>query len=1110
MSRKSLLRLLAGACVCALLLGPASAATKAKDKAAKDKPKDDAPWSSGDFGALKWRLLGPALSSGRIGDFAVDPRDKAHYYVAVCSGGVWETKNAGATFEPIFDGEGSYSIGCVTLAPSRPGTVWVGSGENNSQRSVAYGDGVYKSEDGGKNWQNMGLKRSLHIGKIVVHPTNPDVVYVAAMGPLWGPGGDRGVYRTDDGGKTWKQVLAIDENTGVVDLKMDPRNPDVMYAASYQRRRHVWTLIDGGPGSGIHKTTDGGRTWTKLSNGLPKVDMGRIGLALAGPNPDVVYAIIEAADGKGGFFRSEDGGLNWDKRGSYVAGGPQYYNEIIADPQDADRVYSMDTFTMVTDNGGKDWSRLGSKWKHVDEHALWIDPDDTRHLLIGNDGGMYETHDRGANWAFMANLPVTQFYRVAVDNAEPFYNVYGGTQDNNTQGGPSQTHYVHGISNREWFMLIGGDGFQPACDPTDPNLVYCESQYGGLCRYDRQSGEALDIQPQPGEGESLRWNWDSPVLVSPHDHKRLYFACQKVFRSNDQGSGWKPISGDLTRQVDRNKLEVMGRVWSVDAVAKNTSTSFYGNIVTMQESTLKEGLLLVGTDDGLVQVTGDGGANWTRIDGVKGVPAGTYVTDLEPSRFDANVIYASFDNHKRDDFKPYLFRSADLGRTWTSISGNLPENGMVHTIALDHVDPELVFVGTEYGVFFTRDATNPKGAHWTQLKGGMPTIACRDLAIQRREGDLVVATFGRGFYVLDDYTMLRNLAPETLKKDAVVFPIKAARIFNFTSQFGYRGKGFQGAAFWQTDNPPYGAVFTYNLKDDLESLKDKRQSAEKDKVKANEPVSYPSWDELRAEDREVDPELVITVRDKAGNVVRRLAGDAGKGLHRVAWDLHYPSTDPIRLGDKGDDSPFRSDPHGPLAPAGDYTMSLSQRVRGVETELAGPVPFTTKLLGVHSTPAADLGAEVAFQKEAAELSRAVEGAGRVHSDAVEKVSYMRVAVAQTPGLDRSLLARLDKLAAKLADLDVALNGDESVSKRQEPTTPGISARVGQVTGGLDGNLSGATTTMREQLALAAKLFGPVLAELSGPVTTEIKSLEDALEKAGAPYTPGRMPAWGGK
>jgi photosystem II stability/assembly factor-like uncharacterized protein len=1100
MSRKALMLTLAAACLCALAAGSALAAPKAKDKSGKD----DAPWSSGDFSALKWRGLGPALASGRVGDFAVDPRDKSHYYVAVCSGGVWETRNAGITFDPIFDGEGSYSIGCVTLAPSRPGTVWVGSGENNSQRSVSYGDGVYRSLDGGRNWQNMGLKRSLHIGKIIVHPTDPDVVYVAAMGPLWGPGGDRGVYKTTDGGTTWQQVLAIDENTGVVDLEIDPRDPDVLYAASYQRRRHTWTLINGGPGSGIHKTTDGGKTWTKLAGGLPSVDMGRIGLALAGPDPDVVYAIVEAADGKGGFFRSVDAGLNWEKRDGYMSSSPQYYNEIIADPLDTDRVYSMDTFMMVTEDGGSNWSRVGWEAKHVDEHALWIDPDNTKHMLTGNDGGMYETWDRGDNWAFMANLPVTQFYRVAVDNDEPFYNIYGGTQDNNTQGGPSQTHYVHGISNREWFMLIGGDGFEPAPDPTNPDIIYCQSQYGGLCRFDRRSGEALDIQPQPAEGEALRWNWDSPLIVSPHDPKRLYFAAQRVFRSDDQGSGWKPVSGDLSRQTDRNRLEVMGRVWSVDAVAKNNSTSFYGNIVSLAESPQKEGLLLAGTDDGLIQVTVDGGANWTRIDGIKGVPEGSYVSDLEPSPFDQNVIYASFENHKRDDFKPYVLRSGDQGRTWTMISGNLPANGPVHTIALDHVDPELVFVGTEFGVFFTRD----NGSHWTQLKSGLPTIACRDLEIQRREGDLVVATFGRGFYVLDDYSPLRGLAPATLEKAAVVFPVKTAKIHSFTSELGYRGRGFQGAGFYTAENPPYGAVFTYHLKEGLETLKDQRQAAEKDKEKAGQPVYYPSWDELRAEEREVEPELVITLRDQAGNVVRRLKGDGGKGLHRVAWDLRHSYTGPVNLGGGGPRSPWDGEDHGPQAAPGTYSVSLSQRVRGVETELAGPVTFTTELLGTHSTPDRDPQGTLAFAAEAAEMYRAVQGAGHVHADAVEKVGYLRQAVLVTPAADRALLGRIDALAVKLADLGVQMDGDDTVARRQEPTTPGISSRVGQVVSGLDGNLSGATTTMRESLAVAKRQFGPVLAGLEA-ATAEIRALEAELEKVKAPYTPGRLPTWGG-
>ena len=1108
MFRKAFLILACAACAGSLAAAATPSTAQAKPKAAGDKAPA-APWNTGDLGALRWRGLGPALASGRIGDIVVDPRDKAHWYVAACSGGVWETTDGGASFEPVFDDQGSYSIGCVALAPGRPGTVWVGTGENNSQRSVSYGDGVYRSLDGGRHWQNMGLKRSLHIGRILVHPTDPDIVYVAAMGPLWGPGGDRGVYKTVDGGATWQQVLAIDENTGVVDLEMDPRNPDVLYAASYQRRRHVWTLIDGGPGSGIHKTTDGGRTWTKLTNGLPSTDLGRIGLALAGPDPDVVYAIVEAADGKGGFFRSRDGGLNWEKRGGYLTSSPQYYQELVTDPRDTDRLYSLDTFMMVTEDGGAAWSRVGGEFVHVDYHALWVDPDDTRHLLTGNDGGLYETRDRGAHWTFAANLPVTQFYRVALDDARPFYNVYGGTQDNNTQGGPSQTLFTHGISNREWFMLIGGDGFEPACDPVDPDLVYCESQYGGLCRYDRVSGEALDIQPQPAEGEALRWNWDSPVLVSPHDHRRLYFACQKVFRSDDQGSSWQAVSGDLTRQTDRNRLPVMDRVWSVDAVAKNTSTSFYGNIVTLQESPLKEGLLLAGTDDGLVQVTADGGASWTRLDRFPGVPEGTYVTDLEPSRFDADVIYASFDNHKRDDFRPYLLRSDDRGRTWIPLAGDLPANGMVHAIALDHVDPGLLFVGTEFGVFFTRDAAGRGPVRWTQLKSGLPVIACRDLEIQRRENDLVVATFGRGFYVLDDYTPLRGLDAATLQEPAVIFPVKTARIHSYRSALGYRGAGFQGAGFYTAPNPPYGAVFTYHLRDGVETLKEQRQAAERKKVEAGEPVYYPAWDALRAEDREVAPELLLTVRDESGQVVRRLPADGGAGLHRVAWDLRYPYTGPISLGGGGDRAPWDGEDRGPQAPPGAYTVSLSQRVRGVETPLAGPVGFTTELLGVHSTPAADLAGALDFQREAAELYRAVQGAGRVQADAVEKVGYLREAARRTPAVDRALLGRIDALAARLADLGVALDGDESVARRQEPVTPGLAERVRTVVGGLDGNLSGPTTTMRESLAIAARQFGPVLAELSGPVQAEIRAVEAALEAAGAPYTPGRVPAWRG-
>jgi len=1065
--------------------------------------EDKGPWGDTDFSALAFRGIGPALASGRIADLAIDPRNPSHYYVGVCSGGVWETKNAGVTFTPIFDDQGSFSIGCVTMAPSQPDIVWVGSGENNSQRSVPYGDGVYKSLDGGRSWKNMGLERSLHIGKIIVHPTNPDVVYVAAMGPLWGPGGDRGVYKSTDGGATWTLVLEIDENTGVVDMQMDPRDPDILYASSYQRRRHVWTLINGGPGSGVHKTTDGGATWTELTKGLPDVDKGRIGLAISPPSPDTVYAIVEAANGKGGFFRTTDAGQNWNKMSDYVAGSPQYYNEIIADPVKADRVYSMDTFLQVTEDGGKTFSRVGVKAKHVDEHALWIDPCNTDHLVTGNDGGVYESFDRGENWRYMAHIPVTQFYRVAIDYDEPFYNVYGGTQDNNTQGGPSRTHFAHGIANRDWYMLLGGDGFEPAADPTDPDIVYCQWQYGYLNRYERNSGEKIDIQPQPEEGEILKWNWNSALIISPHDHKRLYYACQKIFRSDDMGNSWTKISEDLTTGVDRNKLEVMGKVWSVDAVAKNNSTSFYGSIISLNESPLREGLLMAGTDDGLIQVTQDGGGTWTEQSSFKGVPDGCYVSDVEPSRFDEKTIYASFDNHKRDDFTPYILRSDNYGKSWKSIAGNLPENGTVHSIALDHVDPKLIFVGTEFGVFFTRD----DGENWTQLKAGIPTIACRDLEIQRRENDLVIATFGRGFYILDDYSPLRNLEPATLEQDATIFPVKDALIYNPATQIGYGARGSQGASFYSAENPPFGAVITYHLKDGLDSLKDMRQKKEKEMVEAEEPVFYPSWDDLRAEDREVDPMLVMTIKNASGDVVKRFSGPGAAGLHRATWDLRHPYNGPINLNQGGNKAPWDDDRTGALVVPGQYTVTISKRVRGDETVLAGPVAFNAKPLGLNTTANTDYEGVMAFHQESGELYRAVQGATRTFRDANDRLKHIRKAIKETPALDTALLDEVDAVTTKLADLGLKLNGDSTVSRRSEPTTPSISRRASWIFYGVQNNTSGPTQTMRDNLALTGRLFAPVLADLTAVVTVDIKGLEDRLEAAGAPYTPGRIPVW---
>ena len=536
-------------CVLSLLVGAASTAglqtpveAQAAASAAEARTVKPAapvsplsPWSADTWSGLRLRPIGPALTSGRIQDIAVDPAKPQRWYVAAASGGVWKTENAGTSWTPVFDGEGSYSIGCVTIDPSNPFTVWVGTGENKSQRSVGYGDGVYRSDDGGKSWKNMGLKASEHIGRILVHPKDSNVVFVAAQGPLWSAGGDRSLYKTTDGGKSWRAVLTVSEHTGATDVVMDPRNPDVLLAATHQRRRHVWTLINGGPESAIYKSTDGGETWRKVTRGLPTEDMGRIGLAISPADPNVVYATVEAANDAQGIFRSTDVGESWEKRSGYVAQG-MYYGEIVADPKNPDRVYAIDVFNQVSDDGGKTWRALGEANKHVDNHVIWVDPADTDHLIVGSDGGVYESLDRAATWEFKANLPVTQFYRVAVDDSWPVYYVYGGTQDNNSLGGPSRTLDATGIKNADWFVTWGGDGFHSRVEPGNPNIVYATLQHGVLARYDRKSGEALLIQPQEGKGEApLRWNWDSPLIISPHSPKRLYFAAQRLFRSDDRG-----------------------------------------------------------------------------------------------------------------------------------------------------------------------------------------------------------------------------------------------------------------------------------------------------------------------------------------------------------------------------------------------------------------------------------------------------------------------------------------------------------------------------------------------------------------------------------------------
>ena len=1046
------------------------------------------------------RPIGPALTSGRVSDFAFDPNRPQVHYVAMASGNLWKTVNNGTSWTPVFDHEGAYAIGVVAIDPLDPDTVWVGTGENNSQRSVGYGDGVYRSLDGGQTWKNMGLKDSGHISMIRTHPEDSDTVWVAAQGPLWNSGGDRGLYKTTDGGQTWTKLLDIDADTGVNEFVMDPANPDVILASSYQRRRHVWTLINGGPGGGVHKTNDGGQTWRKVTQGLPEGDLGRIGLAQAPSAPQVIYAIVEAEEEQG-VYRSTDFGESWAKRSDHMTTSPQYYNELVVDPNDADVVYSLDTLTHRSEDGGATWSPISFENRHVDDHALWIDSDNSGHFYIGGDGGMYETWDRGETWRHVQNLPVAQFYRATSDNDTPFYNVCAGTQDNHTLCGPSRTTHTDGITNADWWIARFGDGFKAQIDPTDANVVYAQYQYGGLARVDRVTGERLSITPQPGPDENnYKWNWNSPLLISPHDNRRLYYGAEKLFRSDDRGESWTAVSGDLSRQLDRNTLQVMGRVWSVDAIAKNTSTSMYGSLIALDESPLVEGLLYVGTDDGLILVSEDGGRNWRRQETFRGVPDMSLVEDIIASRHDPDVAWAVFDNHKRGDFRPYVLKTGDRGRSWRLLAAGLPERGTAHALAEDHVDPDLLFVGTEFGVHFTVDG----GVRWQELTS-LPTIAVRDLEIQRREGDLVVGTFGRGVYILDDYAPLRT-PPAELAAAPVLFTPRDAWLYNPDDRRGWGGRGDYGTGRYTADNPPYGAVFAYYLPEDLQSLKDQRRAAEKKRAADGQDTPYPSWDQLRREDREEAPSVTLTVTDADGAVVQRIDGPAGKGFHRVAWDMRYPAPDPVNLTPPADLPPWEGLPQGPLALPGRYSVTLARRVEGRLEELGGPAAFTLKPLYSGGLVAQDRAAVLDFQARTADLYRAATGADRAAAEIEQRIEHLLQAVADTPAATVAQASALRDLRSRMQDLRVRLNGDTTVASRAEPVPLPLLDRVAAVASGSWGSQSDVTPNHRESLRAAEEQFPGLLADLRS-VASDLSALEAALEGAGAPWTPARIPQW---
>lgn len=1085
---------------CVIATAPGAAAQGTSESA-----EPAGPMSAETFAGLELRSIGPALMSGRVADLAVHPGDQSTWYVAVGSGGLWKTTNAGTTWEPIFDDQGSYSIGCVTLDPRNPETVWVGTGENVGGRHVGYGDGVYRSRDGGQSWEHLGLADTQHIGMIVVDPRDSETVYVAAEGPLWSPGGERGLFKTTDGGATWEKILGGGEYTGVNELHLDPRDPDVMYAVTQQRFRNVAALINGGPESGIHKSTDGGRTWRELTNGIPSEDKGRIGLAVSPIDPDVVYATIELAHREGGFYRSDDRGESWTKGAEYISGGtgPHYYQEIFASPHKLDRVYQMDVRIHVTEDGGKTFRRLEETHKHSDNHALAFDPNDPDYLLVGSDGGLYESWDLGETWKFAANLPVTQFYKVAVDYDEPFYNVIGGTQDNATQYGPSRTDNTHGIRNSDWRITVFGDGHQPAIDPSNPDIIYSQWQQGNLVRHDRKTGEIVYIQPQPRAGENTeRFNWDAPILISPHDPARLFFASQRVWRSDDRGESWEPISGDLSRGIDRLEAPMMhGRVWSFDAIWDLYAMSKYGTVTSLAQSPKDPDTIYAGTDDGLIHVTEDGGANWRRIDPLPGVPEFSFVNDVKADLHDADTVYVCLDNHKAGDFKPYVLKSADRGRTWTSIVGDLPERHIVWRLVQDHVDPELLFLGTEFGVFFTVDG----GERWIELTGGVPNIPFRDLAIQTRENDLVGATFGRGFYILDDYSPLRHVSERSLDQAMDLYPVRDAWWYVPRRTLGYGKKASQGDSFFVAPNPPFGAAFTYYLKEPLETRKEIRTKKEAEIAEDGGDTPTPGWDALREEELEETPAVVLTVRDAEGNVVRHLTGPTEKGIHRVHWSLTYPSTDPW-VENRGDRSVYDAgDPaDGILVAPGTYSVHLATRVDGELVDSGLSQRFEVVPLREGGTlPGAAPEDMVAFRKDFAEMQRAVSGARRVLADTAQQLGAIRVTLDRSTVEGEAFGDEVRAMERRVADMQERLSGNPRRGMANDQGPVSILERLSVVEYGTGNSLHGPTPTHRDSFEIARAAFAELKRELNEIVMTELPNLASRLDEAGVPWTPGR-------
>jgi photosystem II stability/assembly factor-like uncharacterized protein len=986
------------------------------------------------FAGLHFRNIGPAAMGGRIDDLAVLESNPAVFYVAAATGGLWKTTNNGTTWEVLFNQQDDVvSIGDIAIAPRDANVVWVGTGENNNRQSSSWGTGVYKSTDGGHTWKSMGLSEARHVGRIVVDPIDPDVVYVAALGHLFGPNKERGVYKTTDGGLTWSNVLFVDEDTGATDLVMDPSNDKVLYAATYQRRRSAWGFNGGGAGSALYKTTDAGRTWTKLANGIPEGPLGRIGLDVFRANPNIVYARIEHPK-ESGVYRSDDAGATWRKVSS-VNPRPMYFSQIRVAPDDANRIYVLGEWIEISDDAGKTFHEVTEL--HPDQHAFWIDPSNPRHLMTGNDGGVGISYDGGAHWDWLDNMDLGQFYHVGYDMERP-YGVYGGLQDNDAFGGPSATRRRHGIANDEWYNIASGDGFEAFADPRNARIVFAESQGGNVSRVDRATTERKAIKPQNAPGDpALRWNWDTPMMLSPHDPGTLLMGSNKLMKSTDGGHSWAAISPDLTAQIDREKLSLMGVPAKDIALAKNDGVSAYGTITTIAESPKAAGLYYTGADDGTVSVSRDGGKSWSNLSGkFPGLPKNTYVSRLAASAFDEGVVYATFDGHRQDDYAPYVYASANYGQTWKAITGDLPSQQTVRCITEDPKNANVLYLGTEFGLFVSLD----KGQRWMRMRGGLPTVPVAEITIQPRDNDMLVATHGRSIWILDDLTPIQH-AVDALSHDAWLFPVRPA--MSLFDEPEDRSRWMGDRPFWGR-NPPRGAIVSYYLRRPAKAVR-------------------------------------VSVRDAAGAAVADVDAtttDAGAaGIHRVVWDLRHQALPlPHFSGQfvRGPTTYFADPLQGPFVLPGEYRLTL--RVDGREAGTTSVQVDNDRLVEITDT---DRRAWHDTALKLHDLERTADEAGDAVAALGDQLSVLQRLASRTSPAPDAVKTAFDAIATKLADLRV----------RFGVPAPGGNGRGG---GGGRGNAN------RDVRARITSVKTQVMASTSAPTAfqaAEAKAVVDELRKA---------------